>query len=52
MSAQLPHLSASAGAASGRAAIHGKIEIATQHQRDAGEGCVRAHPDRVGELTP
>ena len=38
MSAQLPRPSASAGAASGCAVIHGKIVIATQWQRDAGEG--------------
>jgi len=48
MSVQLPRPSASAGAASGRAVIRGKIEIATQRQRDAGEGCVGAHPTRVG----
>ena len=34
MSAQLPRPSASAGAASGRAVIHGKIGIATQRQRE------------------
>ena len=34
MSAQLPRPSASAGAASGRAVIRGKIGIATQRQRE------------------
>jgi len=34
MSAQLPRPSDSAGAASGRAVIHGKIGIATQRQRE------------------
>ncbi len=34
MSAQLPHPSASAGTASGRAVICGKIGIATQRQRE------------------
>ena len=41
-------MSAFAGTVSGRAVIRGKIEIATQWQRDTGEEYVGAHPARVG----
>ena len=48
MSAQLPHPSASAGAASGRAVIHGKIGIATQRQRE--RAILLAQVDKSREL--
>ncbi len=47
MSAQLPRPSASAGAASGRAVIRGKIGIATQRQRE--QAILLAQVDRSRE---
>ena len=49
MSSQLPRPSASAGAASGRAVIRGKLSIATQRQRE--RAMLLAHVDKSREPT-
>ena len=49
MSSQLPRPSASAGAASGRAVIRGKLSIATQRQRK--RAMLLAHVDKSREPT-
>ena len=49
MSSQLPRPPASAGAASGRAVIRGKLSIATQQQRE--RAMLLAHVDKSREPT-